>query len=244
MAKKDKKAGPIAQKMEEELIRYRSLRQHDTLQPKFKGHVYAIQEWQSKRLQKTHNLLLQDERYQDATLFFLEDIYGGIDLTELSHQIERVMNKAFRILPEKVMTTSTYALEFNALSAELDEAMACFIFNEMGVVDITFDVYIEAFREAVDISLRHRQAALAKMLGQGLDKYVRSRLVYGTFKMVKRPAVKAGIGELYNFMDKGFDVMRPLGSAKGLIDAIVDEEVAIVDRIYEGNDDPFGFQCF
>ena len=154
------------------------------------------------------------------------------------------LNKAFKILPEKVMTTSTYALEFNALSAELDEAMTCFLFNEMGVVEITFEAYTEAFREAVDISLRHRQAALAKMLAQGLDKYVRSRLVYGTFKMVKRPAVKAGIGELYNFMDKGFDVMRPLGSAKKLIDAIVDEEVAIVDRIYGRSGDPFGFQGF
>jgi len=244
MAKRDKKSGAIAQKMEEELTRYRRLRQHDASQPKFKEHVYALQEWQSKRLQKTHDALLQDERYQDATLFFLEDIYGGIDLTELSHQIERVMNKAFRVLPEKVMATSTYALEFNALSAELDEAMACFLFNEMGVTDITFDAYIEAFREAVDISSRHRQAALAKMLAQGLDKYVRSRLVYGTFKMVKRPAVKAGIGELYNFMDKGFDVMRPLGSAKELIDTIVNEEVAIVDRIYARSENPFGFQCF
>lgn len=239
-----KKTGPVAQKMQEELSRYRGLRQHDPEQPVFKDQVYALQEWQSSRLLKTHDALLQDDRYQEATLFFLEDIYGGIDLTELSQQIERVMNKAFRILPEKVMTTSTYALEFNALSAELDEAMACFLFNEMGVTEITFDAYIEAFREAVDVSLRHRQAALAKMLAQGLDKYVRSRFVYSTFKMVKRPAVNAGIGELYGFMDKGFDVMRPLGSAKSLIDKIVDEEVAIVDRIYDRSSDPFGFSGF
>jgi len=53
--------------------------------------------------------------------------------------------------------------------------------------------------------------------------------------------MKVGIGELYNFMDKGFSVMRPLGSARKLIDEIVDREIFIVDRIYDRSEDPFGF---
>ncbi|PCJ46958.1 MAG: hypothetical protein COA99_01760 [Moraxellaceae bacterium] len=236
-----KKTGPVAQKMQEELSRYRSLRQHDFAQTEFREQVYALKEWQSKRLLRTHDSLVNDERYRDATLFFIDDIYGGAGLVELSHQIERVMRKAFRILPEKVMRTANYALEFNALSAELDEAMTSFLFKEMGVTEVTTDSYIEAFRESVDSSQRYQQAALAKSLAQGLDKYVRSRLVYGTFKLVKKPSMKVGIGELYNFMDKGFSVMRPLGSARKFIDEIVDREIAIVDRIYERSEDPFGF---
>jgi len=232
---------PIAKRMQDALERYHGLRQHDPEQSDFKRKVLQLQTWQSERVLKTHADLIANQETHNATLFLVKEIYAGIDLKILSAQIQRAINAALRILPERVMETSMLALELNALTAELDDQLAHWLFDTMGVDDITDETYIEAFRCSADKSLRHQQAALTKQVAVGLDKYVRSRLLYGTFKLVKRPAHKAGIAELYDFMGRGFAVMRPLGSVSVIIDQVVDKEVTIINRIYKDDAAPFDF---
>ena len=242
MAKKEKTAGPIAQQLQRDLQRYRGLKQHDESQSEFRDALFNLQKWQAQRMRKTHQTLLEDDKYRVATEFFLDDIYGGIDLTDIANEAERVINKALKILPEKVMVTATYALELNALSAELDERLADYLFYEMGETDISMEAYTEAFRRSAALELRQRQVELAKQLAVGLDKYVRSRLVYSTFKLVKKPAHRAGIGNLYGFMGKGFDAMRPMGSASDVIHRIVDKEYELIEQVFSGHPSPYGFK--
>lgn len=236
----------VRERLQRELHRYRSLRQHDPEDDSFRHRLYAVQRWQAERMKRSHHQLLQDERYRQATLFFLEDVYGGIDLTHIANEAERVINKALRMLPEKVMETSVVALELNALSAELDERLTQHLYYESDtppeqVEAIDMTTYIKAFRHSADRAERARQAELARQLAVGLDKYVRSRLVFTTFKLVRKPALRAGIGNLYQFMGKGFDAMRPMGSASEVINAIVDTEEAAIERIYSGHKLPYGF---
>ena len=234
-----RKNNSVVLQLRHNLERYHALKQHDKQEAAFKDALYALQKWQGWRMRQTHQTLLDDEKYRVATEFFLEDIYGGADLRGLAHQAERAINAALRILPEKVMNTAVYALELNALSAELDERLAECLFFEMGAEDITEDGYTEAFRESASKEQRQRQVELAKLLAQGLDKYVRSRVVYSTFKLVRRPAERAGIGELYGFMGKGFDAMRPMRSASEVICRIVDREAELIDMIYSGYASPY-----
>ncbi len=236
-----KQKGPIAQQLQRDLNRYRQLKQHDESQPDFRESLYRLQNWQAQRMRKTHQQLLEDEKYRVATEFFLQDIYGGIDLTDIANEAERALNKALKILPEKVMVTATYALELNALSAELDERLADYLFDIMGEVEISMEAYTEAFRLSAPLELRQRQVDLARKLGVGLDKYVRSRVIHTTFKLVRKPAHKAGIQNLYEFMGKGFDAMRPMGSASMVIHRIVDREAELIEAIFSGESLPFGF---
>ena len=236
-----KSPGPIAQQLTRDLNRYRGLKQHQEGQDEFRDVLYKLHRWQADRMRKTHQALLDDERYRVATEFFLEDIYGGIDLRDLANEAERAINAALRILPEKVMLTATHALELNALTAELDELLADFLFNEMGESDISVEAYSEAFRRSAPHELRQRQTQLAKEMAIGLDKYVRSRLIFSTFKLVKRPAHRAGIGNLYGFMGKAFDAMRPMGRASEVIHRIVDREAELMEAIFSGDTSPFGF---
>ncbi len=236
-----KQAGPVAQQLQRDLNRYRGLKQHDPSEKVFREALFKLQKWQAQRMRKTHQSLLENQQYRVATEFFLDDIYGGIDLTDIANEAERVINKALKILPETVMVTATYALELNALSAELDEQLAQCLFYDMGEHEISMATYTEAFRRSADLHTRQRQVELAKMLAEGLDKYVRSRVVHTTFKLVKKPAHRAGIGNLYGFMGKGFDAMRPMGSASEVIHRIVDRELELIEQIYAGEQSPYGF---
>jgi hypothetical protein len=223
--------------MRYELARFRAWRSHHDEQ--FKQWFVAVQLWQVERLKRTHNSLLEDERYQAATRFFLSDMYGGLDLTELANEIERALPIATRLLPDSVMRTSAVALELNALTGELDEAVATILFEDMGVTEITAADMAVAFRQAGSRAMRERQIALLRELSTGLDKYVRSRVIYATFKIANKPAHMAGLGALYDFLGRGFAVMRPMGSAQEFLDLFLNREEAIMDNVYNLHPDPF-----
>lgn len=219
------------------LVRYDALRQH--ADPAFRSRLQVLQAFQARRLQHTHALLIADPRYRDATSLFLEDIYGGIDLLPMAREIERALPMATRLLPDSVFATSATAVDIMALTQELDEALTALLFEQSGIRELTADNYLDGFRTLGRLDDRARQLQLVQELGYGLDRYVRSRMIHATFRMVRRPAHKYGLGTLYDFLERGFAAMRPLGSTHELFGLMAHDEKLILDRIAAGDPDPF-----
>lgn len=212
------------------LGRYRAWRSHSDAE--FQKKFLHIQQMQVARLTRTHAALLVDPRYEAITKFFLNELYGSMDLAELSREVERAIPVATRLLPESVMRTSAGALDLNALTGELDEALTHMVYEVMGIEDPTEDDVMEAHRRLDHFKLRHYQMDLLLELGRGLDKYVRSRVIFATFRLAHRPAHMAGLGGFYNFLGRGFEVMRPMDSAEDFLQAFVGKERQIFDNIH------------
>lgn len=226
-----------AEKLRFELERYHALRQHRD--PAFREHLLALQAFQARRLQHTHAALVADPEFHDATQLFLTDVYGGIDLMPMAREIERALPLAVRILPESVLATSAIATEVMVLTQELDEQLCARLLDAHGGREPSVDAYLDAFRGLGRREDRDRQMSLARDLGYGLDKYVRSRLIFATFRMANKPAHRYGLGTLYDFMDRGFRVMRPMGSVHVLFDRIMTAEAEALDRLFAGDPDPY-----
>lgn len=224
-----------AEKLRFELERYHALRQHGD--PAFRARLHRLQAFQARRLQHTHAALVADPLFRDATQLFLTDIYGGIDLMPMAREIERALPLAVRLLPESVLATSATATEVMVLTQELDEQLVDLLPADGD--DVAADDYLAAFRDLDRRADRHRQMALARELGHGLDRYVRSRVIFTTFRMVSGPAHRYGLGNLYDFLDRGFRVMRPMGSAHELFDRIVATEEQALARLFAGDPDPY-----
>lgn len=236
-----KKNRDTASQIKKGLDRYRCLKQHQADQKCFRDCLYQVQLWQTARMRKTHAELLRNPRYGAATEFFLTDVYGGVDHSELARQIERALGKAMRVLPDNVMDTAACALEFNALSGELDEQLTDYLMlNPDLMVDseIVLDEasYCEGLRNSSTLAQREQQAQLAKQLAEGMDRYVRSKMLYATFKMLKGSAHRAGVGQLYDFMGKGFAALSPMGSASEVVTQIVDKEFRLAQRVFAGEE--------
>ena len=227
----------LADQMRFELGRFRAWRSHHD-EP-FRERFVTVQKWQAARLTRTHADFLADDRYEAVTRFFLSDLYGGLDLNELAREIERALPVATRLLPDSVMRTSAVALELNAVTGELDEAVATMLFETLGYKDITELNILEAYRAYGHFEERHRQLDLLAELGKGLDRYVRSRVIYATFRIAHRPARMAGLAGLYDFLGRGFEVMRPMGSAQDFINLFISRERAILENIQAGKADPY-----
>jgi hypothetical protein len=200
--------------------------------------VVAVQALQTARLRHTHHSLLADKRFAPITEFFLNDIYTGLELDELAREIEKALAVATRLLPDSVMRTAAIAVEANALTGELDEAVASDLLTH-GISVPTDDDLIASYRRLEQYEARHRQMHLLRELGLGLDRYVRSRLITATFKISKGPAHMAGLAGLYDFMTTGFAVMKPMKSVAGFLDVFLGREQRILDRLAQGASAPF-----
>jgi len=226
-----------AEKLRGQLQHYHALRQHEDAA--FRARVHALQAFQARRLQHTHAALVADPTYHDATSLFLNDIYGGIDLLPMAREIERALPIAVRLLPDAVLHTSTVALEAMVLMQRIDEALAALYFEQQGHDTLQLDRYIDAVRALGRFDERRQVLVLIRELGHGLDKYVRSRLIFATFRIAAKPAHKYGLGALYDFLDRGFRVMRPLGSTHELFDDMAGAEEDVLARLEAGIPDPF-----
>lgn len=229
-----------ADDLRQQLARYHALRQHT--EPAFRDRLYALQAFQARRLHHTHAALVADPDYQAATTLFLNDIYGGIDLLPMAVEIERALPLATRLLPDTVLATSATAAAIMTLTQELDEQLASLLFEQCGISTLDSETYVDAFRSMGRLDDRVRQLELATTLGAGLDRYVRNRLIHATFRIARRPAHSYGLGTLYDFLDRGFTAMRPLGSTHSLFARMTEAEHAILGRIAGGEPDPFRLQ--
>ena len=156
----------------------------------------------------------------------------------VAREIRRALPKAMRLLPEKVMATSADALEAAIITQELDEALVG-VLGERLDLPLDDDAYGDGYRAAGHPEQRRRQLQLVAGLGHHIDRYVRSRMVQTTFRLVRRPAHAAGFANLYDFMDRSFRVMKPVPSVGRLLERIAAREARIMDRLFDRHPAPF-----
>ena len=58
-------------------------------------------------------------------------------------------------------------------------------------------------------------------------------------KLARVPAQRAGWGELYDFLKRGYAAFKQLRDVTTFVRIIAQRERRILDQIYSGNPDPF-----
>ena len=218
------------------LERFFLLRQHQD-DAVFAARLGCLRGFQRDRFLATHQDLFADPRLQPGVQFLLDDVYGGRDLPPVAREIRRALPKAMRLLPDRVMVTSASALEAAILTQELDEALVRDLDHRLDQ-PLSAEHYLAAYRRG-DQTARRRQLALVAGLGHHIDRYVRSRPLQTTFRLVRRPAHAAGFTNLYDFMDRSFRVMKPVPSVGRLLDQVARRESLILDRVLADHPAPF-----
>ena len=225
------------EQLQNHLERFFALPQHgdDAL---FLARLGRVQAFQRQRLMDTHQALLEDPALRPGVTFLLDDVYGGRDLLPVAREIRRALPKAMKLLPDKVMATSASALEAAILTQELDEQITDSLGSELDQ-PLTEPTYLKGFRQDHHLDARQRQLQLVAELGHRLDRYIRSRMIQTTFRMVRKPAHAAGFANLYDFMDRSFRVMKPVPSVGLLLEQLATREDAIMEKVFACHPSPF-----
>jgi len=195
----------------------------------------ALRAWQTERLARTHADLLKSRRFHDAAEFFLTELYGPGDMSRHLADVRRIVPVMAAVLPDAGLATVAHAVELNALSESLDEAMV----EALGAkaADITDSAYAAAYRKVGRVEDRERQIELIALLGNALDRLTRQRFIGTALKMMRKPALLAGLGELQGFLERGYTAFGAMrGGAAEFVAIVAARERRISAALFAGDD--------
>lgn len=204
-----------------------------------------LREWQAARLSRSYPDLLTSERFGKAAHFFLTDLYGPKDFSSRDEEVERIMPLMLNLLPLSALQTLSLAIEVDALTEELDAAMVIELekagaFNAAkGIESISEKAYADAYRKVDRRFDRERQIDLIQATGEALDRLAKKPLLTTLLKLMRGPAHLAGLGDLHEFLESGFDAFRHMGDASEFLDTIETRERRVLENLFNGAARPF-----
>jgi len=207
--------------------------------PQLKEHIRIVSEWQSMRIGQTYDDVAATDRYDLALAYFKDDMYGAKDYSKRDADVKKVYPIVERIMPNRLFYILVFIMELNALSMELDEAQAIELVR-MGAIDnITPDNYAEAYRNSARRDDRTKQIDLVLEVGSELDKLMGKNYLGGFLKISHKPAHALGLGELHEFLERGYTAFMKMKGAKEFIQVIRTREDIILENIYTSRANPF-----
>ncbi len=228
----------VVARLTRQLDRVAALREAAVDDPKLDAARLRLRAWQAVRLARTHADLLANPRMGLAASFFLTDLYGSEDLTKLDANVRRVVPTMKLVLSAAGLEIVAEAIELEALSEELDFAVATALAGKANTLSAAS--YGAAYRKADRRADRERQIDLIENLGQSLDRLVRKPFVGATLSLMRKPAQLAGLGELQDFLQRGYQAFTKMGDAHEFIDLVVGRERKLLEALFDGDDSLLG----
>ena len=231
------------QKIAEVLLRHlqaaKILRQQANLRAETAHDRLRLREWQAARLARSYTDLLSSPRYGQAAKFFLSDLYGPKDFSSRDEEIERILPMLTSMLPASALHTIALAIELDALTEALDSAMVFELCRIGKITDIDDQAYALAYRAVGRRDERQRQVVLIHDTGEALEKLASKPLLNTVLKLMRGPARLAGLGDLHEFLENGFDAFRKMGNASEFLERIRAKEQQLLNNFFSGAAQPF-----
>lgn len=205
--------------------------------PDLHAATMAIKRFQARRFAGTYADLIDSPEYSGATRFFLEELYSDQDYSLRDAQFGRIAGALQTFFPTQVVATAVSLAHLHVLTEELDHQMAVAWMRESSPRDAD-DVgrYMRAWKTVGREEDRRRQLEDVLSVGSELDRLTRTPGLRLMLKMMRRPAMAAGLGSLQSFLETGFDTFHGMSGkgthAKAFLQQIRDRESHWIDQLF------------
>lgn len=203
--------------------------------PALTRRVQAVKQYQQQRFERSYADLLVDPRYCAAARFFLEELYGPNDYRARDAQFARVVPALTRLFPREVVQTVRQLAELHALTESLDQAMAL----ALPAGRVSAHRYQQAWQRVDQRAQRQHQLDLTLDVGAALQRYTGKPLLRQALRVMRAPAAAAGLSNLQQFLERGFDTFRAMQNAQQFLTQIRQREQALAAALFA----PASFTC-
>ncbi len=193
--------------------------------------VEAVKHYQHQRFAKTYAELLMSDRYGPAARFFLDELYGPRNFVERDAQFAKVVPTVVRLFPKTLVDTVAALAELHALSERLDTAMGLALRGP----DIDAATYVRAWQNSSGATERELQIALTIELGLSLDRLTRKPLLRKSLRMMRAPAIAAGLGALQTLLERGFEAFGAMRGAQDFLGIVGTRERSLASQLFAGS---------
>jgi len=200
----------------------------------------VIKGLQSRRFAGTYEDLLISTEYGSAAQFFLTELYSNKDYSRRDAQFARIAGALQRLFPRQVVGTAVALAELHALTEALDHEMALEWIKLSANIPHDATCYLATWKSVARADDRAQQLRLVLKIGKDLDILTRTSGLRLMLKMMRRPAVATGLGDLQTFLELGFDTFANL-SGKGecahtFLQTIQCRETELMALLFSEND--------
>lgn len=216
------------------LARVERQRQRRAVESALGDTTQRLKAFQQERFRRAYGDLLATPRYAGAARFFLEELYGPADFSRRDAQFQRIVRPLVRLFPSEVVHTVHTLAQLHALSEELDSAMA----ERLQGTSLQAADYTIAWQAVGQPEARQRQIELTLAVGRALDVYTRKPLLRHSLRLMRGPAQLAGLHELQDFLECGFDTFRAMRGAQEFLGTVQAREQDLAQHLFAG--DPQG----
>ena len=140
---------------------------------------------------------------------FLEELYSDRDFADRDAQFARIAGAIERFFPQAVVQTAVQLAQLHALTESLDDSM--------GVQWIAQDPcgeparrYVQAWRAVGRRNEREGAAQGVLAIGDEMARLTRTPGLRTLLRMMRAPAVAAGLASLQRFLEMGFDTFADM----------------------------------
>lgn len=219
-------------KFDQSILEHLAAVQHErgrrAASPELMSGVQAVKAYQHNRFEKTYADLLRSVRHGPAARFFLDELYGPVDFARRDQQFARVVPALVRLFRTDILETVEALTSLHALSEELDSEMGAHFAFGAG----TELAYREAWRRTGSVSDREHQIKLMLLVGEKLDVLTQRPMLRISLNMMRVPARAAGLAELQQTLERGFETFRSMGGAAQFLATINQRETAICTQLF------------
>lgn len=202
--------------------------------PEMAGAIAKIKRLQSLRFRSTYADFLVSPRYESATRFFLEELYGEHDFTLRDAQFARIAGAIEGMFPDAVGQLAVDLAETHALSERLDHEMAEQWVSLGKNIDDSMR-YVLCWRETDQRQHRHRQLEVVLHMGQQLQRLTRAKSLLIALKMMRKPAKLADLTTLQQFLERGFVAFGAMSNVSAFLTAIEEREGIWIAGMFESD---------
>lgn len=222
-------SSPLTESIEHSLQRRQHCDAQVALDVELSARLKALQGWQAQRLSITYADLRQDPHCRPAVEFFLNELYGPQDFSTRERAFERAWRLLRRTLPPMLLEVLTAVAELQALTAELDLALA----RRLPSAEITPARYLAAYRASSSIAQRTRQIDLILEIGRHLVQAVALPWVERALKVAHWPAHALGFAPLQSFLEHGYAAFAALSDASAFLATIAERERRLMHSLLQ-----------
>lgn len=199
-----------------------------------------LRAWQAERLSRTYADYLADERFRPACEFFLSDIYAPRDFSQRDQDFDRLHELLSRFLPEKALRLLSEAIALNQMTYDLDQRILHVLVDELGMQDsLAAEQYVQAYRRCNNQAARQEQIKMMIAIVREVGIGARLPLVRHALRLARRPALRWGWVDLYDFLERGYQAFQPIKDINPFVQSIEQREKRILEQIFSGTADPF-----
>ncbi|HSH90434.1 MAG TPA: hypothetical protein VK996_10645 [Ramlibacter sp.] len=225
-----------ARKIRDAVNRVASLRQATAALPAMDAAVRKVKAVQSRRFAGTYADLLASGPYAAPARFFLDELYSDKDYAERDAQFARIAGAIEKFFPPAVSSTAAALAGLHALTEELDHAMAL-AWVAHSEIEADADHYVVAWRAVGRRSERESQLSVVLDIGMQMARLTRTPGLRTLLKMMRGPAVAAGLGSLQRFLENGFDTFAQMARRPGGVEEFLRtirlREAALIANLFD-----------